>query len=189
VRGRNTIRLLIAKSGETGKRDVTGKDGADPQYFTVEAQSRFERKVLSVDPLTLGVLAWNVPVFAIDADTLVAPTENPTLARPGLMLSLNPTNWGLADDWGLGIGLGLGLGSKDIVSDVLMGLTVSYRSTFRLGVGYGRSRQPASVRGVRVGQHLPADFGKLEDAIESKPFGKDALYFIMALPGLSLKSK
>src|SRR5688500_4852326 len=89
----------------------------------VEVQSRFQRKVVSVDPLTLGVLTWNVSRFEIDADTLAGPHENPTLARPGLMLSLNPTNWGLADDWGLGIGLGLGLGTSDVITDVLMGLT------------------------------------------------------------------
>jgi hypothetical protein len=187
--GKNVIRLVIARAGETGKRDLTGPDGKTLQFFTVEVQSRFQRKMISLDALTLGVLAWSVPAFAIEGDTLAAPRENPTLARPGVMLSLNPSNWGLADDWGLGLGLGLGLGSDDLVTDVLMGVTVSYRNLFRFGVGYGRSRQPSSVRGLKVGQTLPADFGKLDDAVESKPFGKDALYFIVALPGLSLKSK
>ena len=187
--GKNSIRLSIAKTVKSGQRDTTGGEGKTPQYFSVEVQSRFQRKIVSIDPLTLGVLTWNVPRFEIDADTLGAPLENPTLARPGIMLSLNPANWGLADDWGLGIGLGLGLGSSDLVTDVLMGLTVSYRSIIRIGVGYGRSRQPDRVRGLKVGQKLPANFGKLEDAVESKQFGKDAIYFLVALPGLSLKSK
>lgn len=187
--GTNTFRLAIAKVKESGSRDVTGKGAAEPQYLSIEVLGRFQRKVVSVDPLSLGVLAWNVPRFSVEGDTLRQQLENPVTARPGLMLSLNPSSWGVADDWGLGLGLGLGLGTESVVTDVFMGAMVSFRNTIRVGIGYGRSRQPASVRNASVGMPVPANLGRLDDAVQPGGLGKDAVYFLLALPGLSLKSK
>lgn len=189
VEGKNTFSLTIAKKGETGERDVTPKDSKGGDFFTLEVQSRFERKVVSVDPLSLMVLTWNVPQFQVQGDTLLAPSTNPTLARPGLMLSINPVSWGTNGDWGFGIGLGLGVSTSNAVTDALAGATVTFRNSIRFGVGYGRSKQHESVKGAVVGQPLPANLGKLEDAVQSGGLTKDAVYFLITVPGIALKTK
>ncbi len=189
VAGRNTIRIAIGKKQPGAMRDTTGGDGKDPQYFTIEATSRYERKIVSIDPMTLMVNTWNIPQFQVVGDTLIAPKENVAAARAGLMLSLNPMSWGPNGDWGLGLGLGLGLSASDVVTDAFAGVLVSYRSNIRFGVGYGRSKQAKSVKGATVGTPLPANFGKLEDAVESSGFSNDAVYFLVSIPGLALKKK
>lgn len=189
VEGKNTFSLTIAKKGETGERDVTPKDSKGGDFFTLEVQSRFERKVVSVDPLSLMVLTWNVPQFQVQGDTLLAPSTNPTLARPGLMLSINPVSWGANGDWGFGIGLGLGVSASDAVTDALAGATVTFRNSIRFGIGYGRSKQHESVKGAVVGKPLPANLGKLEDAVQSGGLTKDAVYFLITVPGIALKTK
>jgi hypothetical protein len=187
VAGRNVLKIAIAKKQPTAKRDTTGGNAKDP--FTIEVQSRYERKVVSLDPMTVLVNTWNVPQFQVINDTLTAPTDNVSSARPGLMLSLNPTNWGFGDDWGFGFGLGVGLSASEAVTDYFAGLHVSFRSNIRFGVGYGRSKQPKSVKGATVGKPLPANFGKVEDAIESSGFSHDAVYFLVTIPGLALVKK
>jgi len=191
VSGRNTIRLHISKKQASAQRDTTGGDGKEPQYATLEVISRYERKIVSVDPMTVLVNTWKIPQFQVVADTLVGPKENVSAARAGLMLSINPTSWDVGDDWGLGFGLGLGLSASDAVTDYFAGVLVSYRSNIRFGVGFGRSKQPKSVKGATIGKPLPANFGKLEDAIEQSELknARDAVYFLVSIPGLALKKK
>ena len=185
--GRNIFRLQIAKTTTTGSRAVYAKDEKTAP-FEIEVGSKYERKVVSLDALTVAVSSRDVPVFAIRNDSLVVRSvSNPTSVRPGVMLSMNPFAFGDADDWILGGGIGIGYSSKDVISDLLVGLTFSYRNAVRVGVGLGKSNQPEKVKGVEVGQRIPANFGDLKDAIENGTLNARAWYMIVTLPGLTLK--
>lgn len=98
-------------------------------------------------------------------------------------------SWGANGDWGFGIGLGLGVSTSDAITDALAGATVTFRNSIRFGIGYGRSRQHESVKGAVVGKPLPANIGKLEDAVQSGGLTKDAVYFLITVPGIALKTK
>ena len=185
--GRNTVSLVIQKTTETGSRDTFDKGEKDAP--TIEATSRYSRKVVSLDVVTLGVLANDVRAFEIRNDTLRSEVRDPTLARPGLMLSLNPHTLDDAGNWGVGVGVGIGFSSKDVVSDLYFAGTLSFRETVRVGAGFGRSLQPELVKGARLNERIPNDFGRLDEAIQNGNLNSNSWYFVLTIPGLSLVSK
>lgn len=187
AKGRNTIKLAIAKSAGAGQRDTYAKDDKTPSFVEINVESKYQRKIASLDPLTLAAFSRSVPVFAIRNDTLrIDRTGDPTNVRPGVMLSLNPYALGAAENWVLGFGLGVGYSSKDVISDLILGTTLSYQNLVRVGVGLGKSSQPESVKGAVVNQHIPANFGALKDAIETGKLNSRSWYLLMTIPGLSL---
>ncbi|MFN0098690.1 MAG: hypothetical protein ACKVS7_08460 [Gemmatimonadaceae bacterium] len=184
-KGVNTYQLQIAKRGEIGTRDTFKKDDATAIKLVVE--SKFERKAVAVEPVTLVISAKNVPGFAVRSDTLVSVEhENRTVARPGAVLTFTPWAFGRREQWALGVAAGAGFSSKDVVSDLLFGVTLDFRGLVRLGAGYGFSSQPESVKGATVGQPIPASLGELDKAIVNGKLNQGALYVLLSLPGLSL---
>ena len=188
--GRNTITLAIAKAGDAGKRDTYAKDDKGTPPVQIVVDSRYQRKFATLDALTLGVFASDVPKFGIHDDTLrIDEREDPTNARPALLLNMNVWNFGPADMFGLGFGPGVGFSGKNIVSDLFGGVTLSFRDILRFGAGVGRSSQPKSVKGAEVNKHIPENFGAIADAIENGSLNSKAWYLLLTIPGLSLGGK
>jgi hypothetical protein len=185
--GRNTITLAISKSGSEGSRDTYAKTDKGDGLLEVEVESKYQRKVVSLDPFTFAAFSHDVPVFGIRDDThRVERTANPTNIRPGLMLSWNPLALDPAEKWVVGVGLGAGYSGKDVFADLLGAVTLSYENLVRIGIGKGKSSQPESVKGAVINAHIPPNFGALKDAVQTGTLNSESWYLLISFPGLSI---
>jgi hypothetical protein len=178
--GTTTFTFQIAPKDSSKARRDTGKE----INLTVEAKPRFQRTLVSLNPIAFAAGARDVPEFQVVNGTLIGPTSDQVAFRVGAMLTFNLANFGPQDDFGAGFGLATAMSTSGRLTDIFVSGLVSYLEALRIGVGVGWSEFPKSVKGATVGAPFPTN-AKLEDLIEQER--KLALQIVFVLPGFKLK--
>jgi hypothetical protein len=176
-----SIRLCITRRDRGLARRETGDS-----LVVLIIRPRYERPVLELVPVALGVFSPNAPDFALSEGKVVRTQGDAFRFRAGGVLLLNGGSFDERQtmSWGVGVGCGLSTSGDHLFPDFLLAGMVSYKDVFRFGVGVGASRLPAGVKPPQTeGAPLIGSAGKVEDVIDTRFRG--ALYLLVSLTGLT----
>lgn len=171
---------------------VTRKDTSEAKarevgrLMQVHVSPIYDRPVIELIPIAFGIYAKRVPQFSLRNNVIAREEGDEFRFRAGTMMVANMVPFHPDQSVSLGVGVGFGFfGEGKPLSDFLVGSLVSYRDLFRVGLGFGLSELPNSLkRPAAEGDPLPSNAGNITDVVETKKRG--AIFMLFNMTGLSV---
>ncbi|WP_020532540.1 hypothetical protein [Flexithrix dorotheae] len=172
------IKLIITKIKEDAKatREVINQEIAT--VFPLYVRKRFE-----VVPVVNLIFQSNRQKFSLENNLVVSKPDDDAMFNIGAMALMNFADFGENKEYGVGIGVGYSIEPGGRASSFFTVPSLSYKSIFRLGFGFGYNLAPVGLKnGATIGSPLPGNISNIDDVVNYKR--KPAAFLTIAISGL-----
>ncbi|MCS3795408.1 hypothetical protein [Niastella sp. OAS944] len=177
------IRLIVKK-----------KDGDDEKHrmeidkLICVIIPEYERKVLELIPMASLTYASGVPEYGVKDGFITEQKANGFKFRIGAMLLYNIGSFGKYKEGSWGVGLGYSVPQKNVLGSFSGGLMVSYKHSFRLGIGGGYSSYAFGLKNnLQPKDRLPADIDNIEKIVDYRE--KLSFFIHFSILGITILKK